>query len=80
MPVRIGLATALMLVACEPAPSAEQPEPAAKAAGAEAPEEPAEDPPKAEPATCTDWSQAELSDLPQPPGEHTSVFEEGRLS
>lgn len=69
MLARIGLATALMLVACEPAPNAEQPDPAAKAAPAPqsaASEAPATDTP-ADGKACTDWSKAELSNLPALP-------------
>lgn len=72
---RVGAVIALMLVACEPA-AATAPAPQPTAPDGEAKVEPTQSP---EPAgeTCTDWSKADLSDLPPlPHSRYRRTFEQ----
>ncbi len=82
MPSRVGLAFAFALAGCDPAPSADSPLPApgerpepvnAPAASPDAPAAP--DTPSAD--ACTDWSKADLSDLPPlPESRHRKTLEQ----
>ncbi|MBV1860611.1 MAG: hypothetical protein KUG77_19515, partial [Nannocystaceae bacterium] len=70
MLARLGLATSLMLVACDGPPPAEAPAKSSNktASGPDTPPEPKSAPkPTPETKACTDWSKEDLSDAPPLP-------------